>query len=30
LRQHGLTVHAEAKQFTTDGILQAILDDAKW
>jgi uroporphyrinogen III methyltransferase / synthase len=30
LRQHGLTVHAEAKQFTTDGILQAILDHAKW
>jgi uroporphyrinogen III methyltransferase/synthase len=29
LRQHGLTVHAEAKQFTTDGILQAILDAAR-
>jgi uroporphyrinogen III methyltransferase/synthase len=26
LRQHGLTVHAEAKQFTMDGVLQAILD----
>jgi uroporphyrinogen III methyltransferase/synthase len=29
LRQHGLTVGVEAMEYTTDGILQAILDAAK-
>ena len=30
LRQHGLTVHAEAKHYTVEGMLQAILDAPKW
>ncbi|HSQ41878.1 MAG TPA: uroporphyrinogen-III synthase, partial [Fibrobacteraceae bacterium] len=25
-RQNGLTVHAEAKEFTLDGLIQALLD----